>query len=120
MQRTTRRWLLSPITQWHAMRLSARHGKGIDVQTAWLLIRLRRNPAEAEYALAAGGLPKSANPGVHYDDWTSLPSEERNHRISWLARHGRSPFQQLEITEEFLIRAGIEVTDWGPIPTGPS
>lgn len=119
MQRSTKRWLLSPITQWRASRLSARQGEGIDLQTAWILVRLRRNPAEAEYALTVSGLPKSASPGIHYDDWNNLSPEERSRRRSWLARHGRSPFQQLGITADFLVRAGIEVTDWGPPPTDP-
>jgi hypothetical protein len=120
MQRSTKRWLLSPITQWRAVRFSARQGNGIDVQTAWILVRLRRNPAEAEYVLTESGLPKSPNPGVRYDDWDTLSHEERSRRRSWLARHGESPFQLLGITADFIVRAGIEVTDWGPPPDGPT
>lgn len=119
MQRSTKRWLLSPITQWRAVRLSALQGDGVDIQTAWILVRLRRNPAEAEYVLIESGLPKSPNPGVRYDDWGTLSEKERSRRRSWLARHGKSPFQLLGITADFIVRAGIEVTDWGTTPDGP-
>lgn len=113
MQLSTKRWLLSPITQWRAYRFMEKQRAGMTVETAWILVRLRRNPAEADYALAQSGLPVSANPGLHFDDWSSLPQDEKERRGSWLRRHGRSPFQQLGISEQFLIRAGLSVTDWG-------
>ncbi|WP_213089830.1 hypothetical protein [Streptomyces umbrinus] len=87
---------------------------GMTIETAWILVRLRRNPAEADYALAQSRLSISKNPGLHFDDWASLPENEKERRDSWLRRHGRSPFQQLGISEQFLLRAGLRVTDWGP------
>ncbi|MET7317657.1 MULTISPECIES: hypothetical protein [Streptomyces] len=103
------------------IRRSHTPGQGIPVETAWILVRLRKNPAEADYALARGRAVRSGTPGIHFDDWSSLPPREKERRSSWLRRHGRSPFQQLQISEQFLVLAGISVTDWGPPPTdGPS
>ncbi|MEY9994231.1 hypothetical protein ABIE67_006263 [Streptomyces sp. V4I8] len=113
MQLSTKRWLLSPITQWRAYRFTGRQRAGMTIETAWILVRLRRNPAEADYALAQSNLTVSDNPGLHFDDWFTLPQDEKERRDSWLRRHGRSPFQQLGISEQFLIRAGLSVTDWG-------
>ncbi|MFJ6899466.1 hypothetical protein [Streptomyces hokutonensis] len=90
----------------------------MTVETAWVLVRLRRNPAEAEYALAESGLPISKDPGLHFDDWSSLPMEEKERRHAWIRKHGQSPFQQLGISEQFLLQAGIKVTDWGSPPDG--
>lgn len=118
MRRSTKRWLLSPTTQWRATRLSANQGSGIDPQTAWVLVRIRHDPAEAEYVLAQSDLPKSSNPGIHYDSWDNISPEEQSRRAAWLARHGKSPFQLLDMPHDFLVRAGIGVTDWGPSPTG--
>lgn len=117
MRRTTKRWLLSPITQRRASTLARQQGTGINVEIAWILVRLRRNPAEADYALSVSDLPISQNPGIHYDNWDSLSDHEKARRESWIARHGRSPFQQLGIEHDFLVRAGIEVIDWGQPPT---
>lgn len=116
MQRTTKRWLLSPLTQWRAQRFTKQQGAGMDVQTAWVLVRLRRNPAEADYALSESALPVSADSGVRFDEWSTLPNSEIRRRGKWLARHGKSPFQLLEISSDFIVRAGIEVTDWGTPP----
>lgn len=114
MQLGTKRWLLSPITQWRAVRLASRQQTHLDVSTAWVLVRARRNPAEAQYALIGSALARDPSPGVVYDDWNRLSPEERIRRSTWLARHGKSPFQLLGISNDFLIQAGIKVTDWGP------
>ncbi|GHH80966.1 hypothetical protein GCM10018793_37360 [Streptomyces sulfonofaciens] len=114
MQLSTKRWLLSPVTQWRACRFLKHQRGGMTIETAWILVRLRRNPTEANYAIARSFLAVSENPGLKFDDWSSLPQEEKDRRCSWLRRHGRSPFQQLGISEHFLLQAGISVTDWGP------
>lgn len=118
MQLATKRWLLSPITQWRARRFTQKQKAGMTIETAWILVRLRRNPAEADYALAQSGLPISDNPGLHFDEWSSLSEDEKRRRNSWIKRHGRSPFQQLGISEHFLARAGLTVTDWALRPDG--
>lgn len=113
VRRSTKRWLLSPITQIRAHKLVASQRTTLDAETAWVLVRLRKNPAEADYALAASDLPRSSNPGVHYDRWESLSREERNRRTKWLERRGKSPFQLLDLSSHFLTIAGIAVVDWG-------
>lgn len=114
MQLATKRWLLSPITQWRAYRFTQKQRAGMTIETAWILVRLRRNPAEADFAVTQGRSHASENPGLHFDDWTSLPEDEKDRRSSWTKKHGHSPFQQLGISERFLLQAGLSVTDWGP------
>ena len=119
MQIATKRWLLSPITQWRAYRFTQKQKAGMTIETAWILVRLRRNPAEADYALARSRLLISDNPGLRFDEWSSLTEEEKRRRNSWIKRYGRSPYQQLGISENFLARAGLTVTDWALPPDGP-
>lgn len=118
MQRNMKRWLLSPFTQLRAYRFAGAQGAGMSVETAWILIRVRKVPAEAEYALLQGGLSCSRNPGVHFDEWSQLPEAEKRRRKAWLARKGKSPFRLLGVSHQFVLRAGIEVTDWGLPPDG--
>ncbi|MEU3029062.1 hypothetical protein ACPCBC_05660 [Streptomyces incarnatus] len=92
----------------------------MTIETAWILVRVRRNPAEAKYAVMRGLLNTDRNPGLHFDDWDLLTEDERRRRSSWIGRHGRSPFQQLGISKHFLLSAGLSVTDWGPPPRGGS
>jgi len=113
MRRNTKRWILSPLTQWRAHRLASAQGSGMTTEFAWLLVRLREHPDEVSYALANSAIPRSDTPGVRFDSWDDLPESEKNRRLKWLAVHGRSPFQGLMIDPQFLVRAGIEVKDWG-------
>jgi hypothetical protein len=114
MRRSTKRWILSPLTQWRARRLAYLQGAGMTTEVAWLLVRLRSNPDEVSYALSASRIPRSLTPGIRYDNWDDLTDAEKNRRLKWLSIHGRSPFQTLRIEPEYLARAGIEITDWGP------
>lgn len=120
MQRVTQQWLLSPITQWRAYRFMRRQRAGMTIETAWILVRVRRNPAEAKYAVMRGLLNTDKDAGLHFDDWDLLTKDERRRRSSWVERHGRSPFQRLGISEHFLLSTGLSVTDWGPPPRGGS
>ncbi len=94
-------------------------GPGIDHNAAWVLVRLRRNPADMPYAAARGGAPGSRRPGVYFDDWRLLSAQEKSRRAAWLERYGASPFRLLRVETEALSRAGVHVTDWGP-PTDAS
>lgn len=44
------RWALAPRTTWHARRLAADFGEGMDARTAWVMARLARHPDERGYA----------------------------------------------------------------------
>jgi hypothetical protein len=113
MRRSVKRWILSPVIQWRALRFARVQRAGMNVEIAWLLMALRARPDEASYALGASGLPKSDVPGVRFDNWDDLTTRERKRRNAWLATYGRSPFQLLRVDSALLERAGVEVTDWG-------
>ncbi len=114
----TRRWLLAPIRQWRTRRLIHRHGPSLDYPTAWALITLDTSTYEFAYVQQA---THEASPtpeaGLHHDDWNALSMRERTRRTRWFARHGKTPIQQLDITEEQLKRAGLRVVDWD-VPKG--
>lgn len=75
-------------------------GPGIDHNAAWVLVRLRRNPADMPYAAARGGAPGSRRPGVYFDDWRLLSAQEKSRRAAWLERYGASPFRLLRVETE--------------------
>lgn len=81
-------------------------------------MRLKRNPDEFGYAAdtSTGGV---IGGGLKHDLWSAQTTREKHRRLRWLQRYGRSPFQLLGISEDLLIRLGIEVVDWGPPPVGP-
>lgn len=113
MRRNTVRWLLSPVTQWRAVRFTIAQRAGMTVEVAWILMRLRHSPDEAVYVTGASGIPKSPTPGVRFDKWANQSDREKKRRSTWLATHRKSPFQLLRVDSALLERAGIEVTDWG-------
>ncbi|MBR8642146.1 hypothetical protein KEF29_29555 [Streptomyces tuirus] len=110
----TRRWLLAPIRQWRTHQLIRRNGPSLDYPTAWALITLATTADEFAYVQQASREAGSlADAGLYHDDWDALSLQERSRRTRWLARHGRTPIQQLDITERQLKRAGLRVVDWG-------
>lgn len=113
MRRETTRWLLSPLTQWRAIRFANAQRAGMTVEVAWLLMRLRKNPDEAAYVLGFSDIPKSTTPGVRFDRWPDQSDAEKKRRSVWLGAHNGSPFQSLRISSDLLEQAGIEITDWG-------
>jgi hypothetical protein len=114
----TRRWLLAPIRQWRTHRLVRRHGLSLDYPTAWALITMATSADEFAYIQQATYEAGPADEaGVHHDDWNELSLRERTRRTRWLARHGKTPIQQLDVKEGQLKRAGLRVVDWG-VPKG--
>jgi hypothetical protein len=104
---------MSPVTQWKAHRLRKSQGAGMDANTAWILVRLSMHPEEVKFSKASRMRNLDVSPGLHFDDWRLLSLPEKRRRTAWLRRHGRSPLQRLELSEELIIRAGITVWDWG-------
>ncbi|MFF3373515.1 hypothetical protein ACFYXF_11265 [Streptomyces sp. NPDC002680] len=110
----TRRWLLAPVRQWRTHHLLRRHGPSLDYPTAWALITLAGSPDEFAYVQQAtreAGFTSEG--GLHFDDWNTLSMRERTRRTRWLARHGKTPIQQLNLTVGQLQRSGLRVVDWG-------
>jgi hypothetical protein len=114
----TRRWFLAPIRQLRAHQLIRRHGPSLDYPTAWSLITLAVGADEFAYVQqAAYEADPLAQAGLHHDDWNTLSLRERTRRTSWLARHGKTPIQQLDLSEGQLKQAGLRVVDWD-VPKG--
>ncbi|BBA98479.1 hypothetical protein RVR_4669 [Actinacidiphila reveromycinica] len=114
MNLETTRWLLAPVRQWRAHQLMRYHGPSLDYTTAWSLIALSHTPGEFDFVQqAAHEAGADSEAGVHHDDWNLLSPHERDRRSRWLLRKGQSPIEQLGLSHDVLVRAGISVTDWG-------